>query len=310
MSGYINNNIMIHTDLLESFLALVEEGSFTFAADRMGLTQSTVSQQIRRLEAQLGQRLFHRSTHRVTLLPEGERLLPHARRILGAIMDAENDFAAPNVTGHVNLGVAEDFATSRLPDILRRFRRFYPGVTLQIEVGLSGNLLDKLHAGFFDIALIKTRTATQQSEPLMADPLVWVASPEEPDLYNQRPLPLALHPEPSLSRNMALEALNAARIPFTITHTSLSITGLRAGVIAGLGISAFGRSFIPDGVQIIDARTAGLPLLPDLPFVLEQQKGTQGSQAVTALIRAIHENVALLDQHTLPLSQGLRKASP
>ncbi|NLI27238.1 MAG: LysR family transcriptional regulator [Acetobacter sp.] len=293
---------MIDTDLLESFLAVAEERNFTFAAARMGLTQSTISQHIRRLETQLGQQLFQRSTHRVALLPEGERFLPHARRILDAIADAERDLTTPGVTGHVRLGVAEDFATSRLPDILRRFRRFYPGITLQIEVGLSGNLLDKFHTGAFDIVLVKSRTATQQAVPLMADPLVWVASPEEPDICKQRPLPLALHPEPSVSRSMALEALHAAHIPFTITHTSLSITGLRAGVIAGLGISVFGRHFIPDGVQIIDAAMAGLPRLADLPFILEHQEITKDNQAVAALIRAIHENVALLDQHTLPSS--------
>ncbi|MBS0979495.1 LysR family transcriptional regulator [Acetobacter thailandicus] len=292
---------MIDTNLLESFLAVAEQKSFTFAAERMGLTQSTVSQHIRRLEGQLEQRLFHRSTHNVTLLPEGERLLPHARRILSAIGDAERDFATPGVTGHVSMGVAEDFATSRLPDILKRFRRFYPGITLQIEVGLSGNLLDKFHSGFFDIVLVKTRTSTHQTMPLMADPLVWVASPDEPDLYRQRPLPLALHPDPSVSRNMAIEALNAAHIPFIITHTSLSITGLRAGVIAGLGVSAFGRHFIPDGVHIIDAVSVGLPVLPDLPFVIEQQKGMADNQAVSALIRAIHENVSMLDQHTLSM---------
>lgn len=303
MSWNHNNYIMIDTDLLESFLAVAEENNFTLAAARMGLTQSTISQHIRRLEAQLGQQLFQRSTHRVALMPEGERFLPHARRILSAIGDAERDLATPGVTGHVRMGVAEDFATSRLPDILRRFRRFYPGVTLQIEVGLSGNILDKFHSGFFDLVLVKTRTSTEQAVPLMADPLVWVASPEEPEICRQRPLPLALHPEPSVSRSMALEALNAAHIPFVITHTSLSITGLRAGVIAGLGISVFGRHFIPDGVQIIDSASAGLPSLPDLPFILEYQKRMQDNQAVTALIKAIHENVALLDQHTLPASQ-------
>ncbi|MCG4272524.1 LysR family transcriptional regulator [Acetobacter senegalensis] len=293
---------MIDTDLLESFLAVAEERNFTFAAARMGLTQSTISQHIRRLESQLGQQLFLRSTHHVALLPEGERFLPHARRILNTIEDAERDLAAPGVTGHVRLGVAEDFATSRLPDILRRFRRFYPGITLQVEVGLSGNLLDKFHTGFFDIVLVKTRSSTQQALPLMADPLVWVISPDEPDLCKQRPLPLALHPEPSVSRSMALEALSAAHIPFVITHTSLSITGLRAGVIAGLGVSVFGRHFIPDGVKIVDAIAADLPPLSDLPFSLEYQKIKQDNQAVDALIKAIHENVALLDQHTLPSS--------
>lgn len=304
VSGFINKSIMLDTGLLESFLAVVEEGSFTLAAERIGRTQSTVSQQIRRLEEQLGQRLLHRSTHHVTVLPDGERLLPHARRILGAIMEAERDLSGSSLSGHVSLGVAEDFATSRLPDILRRFRRFYPQVTLQVEIGLSGNLKDKLHAGFFDAILIKTKTVSEGAEPLMADPLVWVASLDDPMIYRQRPLPLALHPEPSVTRGMVIEALKAAGIPFTIAHTSLSITGLRAGVIAGMGISAFGRSFIPDGMQIIDTQAMDLPRLADLSFVVELQDSKHDSLAVTALIQAIRENIALLDQHTLP--QGAR----
>ncbi|MBB2205868.1 LysR family transcriptional regulator [Gluconacetobacter takamatsuzukensis] len=291
---------MLDNALLESFLAVVEEGSFTQAAERLGLTQSSVSQHIKRLETQVGRSLLHRSTHRVGLLPDGERLLVHARRILGAVMEAERAFGAPMVSGHVSVGVAEDFATSRLPDILRRFRRFYPHVILQIEIGLSANLIDKLHAGFFDVILAKTRTPSEGAEPLMTDQLMWVAAPDEPMLYAQRPLPLALHPEPSISRRMVIEALHAAAIPFQIAHTSLSITGLRAGIVAGLGISVFGRSFIPEGLLIIDEAEAGLPRLPSLPFVVELQKGAEGSPAVQALVQAIRENVAMLDRHFDP----------
>ncbi|NHN89756.1 LysR family transcriptional regulator [Acetobacter conturbans] len=291
---------MLDNVLLESFLAVVEEGSFTMAAERLGLTQSSVSQQIRRLENQIGKRLFRRSTHQVLLLPDGERMLGHARRILDAIMEAERDFATSSVSGLVCLGVAEDFATSRLPDILRHFRRSYPDVTLQIEIGLSANLLRKLHAGEFDIVLAKTKVSPAGAESLMSDPLVWVMAPDEREIALQRPLALALHPEPSISREMVIESLERASIPFRIAHTSLSITGLRAGVLGGLGISVFGRGFVPDGLEIIDQSEVGLPELPALPFVLERQKGTQANVAVEALVRAIRENVSRLDHHRFP----------
>lgn len=293
---------MIDTTLLESFLTVVEEASFTQAADRLGLTQSSVSQQIKRLENQIGRRLLQRSTHKVTLLPDGERLLVHARRICGAIQDAEREFSAPGVSGFVHMGVAEDFATSRLPDILRRFRRIYPDVTLQIEIGLSVNLLQKLHEGVFDIVLAKARQSAKGAEPLLDDPLVWVAAPEEPEIGTLRPLPLALHPEPSISRAMVIETLEQCAIPFRIAHTSLSITGLRAGVLAGLGLSVFGRSFVPEGLEVLDHEAVGLPPLPALPFILEKQKGSEGNAAVDALIKAIHENLALLDRRRFPIA--------
>src|SRR6201981_88186 len=114
---------MLDLELLRSFVSVVDAGGFTRAGERVHRTQSTVSQQIRRLEEDLGQLLLDRSGKDVTPTEAGERLLSYARRLLSLAEEARDVVAQPSKEGAVRLGIPEDFAAYRLGKQLRSFLR-------------------------------------------------------------------------------------------------------------------------------------------------------------------------------------------
>src|SRR5213080_2148927 len=131
---------MLDLELLRSFVAVVDAGSFTRAGERVHRTQSTVSQQIRRLEDVIGRPLLHRNGKQATPTEEGERLLSYARRILALAEEARDVVARPAGDGVVRLGIPEDFAAYRLAEVLSGFARSRPGLRLDVRCGLSVRL--------------------------------------------------------------------------------------------------------------------------------------------------------------------------
>src|SRR6202021_1161436 len=117
---------MLELELLRSFVWVVESGGFTRAGERVHRTQSTVSQQIRRLEEDVGQPLLNRTAKDVTPTEAGERLLSYARRLLSLAEEARDVVTRPGHEGAVRLGVPEDFAAYRLAKILGAFFRSPP----------------------------------------------------------------------------------------------------------------------------------------------------------------------------------------
>lgn len=113
---------------LRTFLAVAQTLSFTQAARRLGIRQSTVSQHVRRLEGAAGRQLFTRDTHRVDLTEDGEAMLGFARSILSAHERAAAFFAGTRLRGRLRFGASEDFVLTRLPEILESFRRDHPEV--------------------------------------------------------------------------------------------------------------------------------------------------------------------------------------
>src|SRR5258705_5195584 len=128
---------MLDLDLLRSFVSVVDAGGFTRAGERVHRTQSTVSQQIRRLEDTLGRELLHRNGKQATPTEEGERLLSYARRILALAEEARDVVARPAGDGVVRLGIPEDFAAYRLAEGLSGFAPSPPGLRLDGRCGLS-----------------------------------------------------------------------------------------------------------------------------------------------------------------------------
>src|ERR1700742_1822233 len=120
--------------LLATFLAVEQTGSFTRAAARLGLRQPTVSQHIRRLEEQVGRTLVLRDTHSVALTADGEAMVGFARNIVAATEQAAAYFSGDRPSGGLRIGIADDLALTRLPQILRDFRREHPLVDFELTV--------------------------------------------------------------------------------------------------------------------------------------------------------------------------------
>lgn len=254
---------MFEPDLLTTFVTVAKARSFTEAGRRLGLRQSTVSQHIRRLEGAASRRLLVRDTHSVALTTDGEAMLGLAQSILEANERALRYFAGSQLRGRVRFGASEDFVQSRLPEVLREFTRVHRAVDLELTVGLSGGLLQALDAGELDLVLAKRRPGEDRGRLVRREELVWVGN--DPALADPvLPLPLILYPPPSISRAIALEALERTGRNWRIVCTSSSFSGLNAAALAGLGVTVHGEGFVPAGLTPLPA----LPELGHIEFVL------------------------------------------
>src|ERR1700683_4923722 len=186
---------MLDPVLLQTFLAVVQTRSFTRTAERLGLRQSTVSQPRRKLEQEAGRRLFVRDTHSVTMTADGEATLKFARSILAANERAERYFAGSELRGRLRFGASEDFVTSLLPEVLREFVRTHPLVDVELTVGLSGELNEKLGRGELDLVCGKRRPGEEGGRLIWRDRLVGVSGERSP-FDPSAPTPLILYPPP------------------------------------------------------------------------------------------------------------------
>jgi DNA-binding transcriptional LysR family regulator len=274
--------------LLRSFLVVAEVRSFTAAARKLGLQQSTVSQHIKRLEQDVGRRLLVRDTHTTTLTADGAAMVEFASRIVEIEERARTHFAASALRGRVRLGVSEDFVLARLTSVLKNFRRFNPSVDLELSVGLSEPLYEKLENGELDLLFSKRRKGDDRGQTVWREKLVWIAS-DDFDFTLERPLPLVAFPPPSITRSMAIEALENAGRDWRVTCTSGSLSGILAAVEAGLGISAQSRYLTPALLMSLpSAAAASLPELGEVEFVVVSANRAM-APPVAALAQAMSE---------------------
>ncbi|MFI7026327.1 LysR family transcriptional regulator [Micromonospora sp. NPDC049900] len=269
---------------LRSFLAVAQALSFTRAAARLGLRQSTVSQHVRRLEAETGRPLFVRDTHSVELTVDGEAMVTFARDILDAGDRARRHFATGPVRGRLRLGVSDDLISTHLPRVLRDFRHRHPLVHLELTVDLSGTLHHRLDAQQLDVVFAKRLVGQDRGRLVWRDRLIWLAAPGH-RLGPDEPVPLVAYPPPSISRAQALDALGAAGRAWQLACTSTSLGGLVAATRAGLGVMAHSAELVPPG--LVPAPTGHrLPPLGEVEFVLLHRDGAP-ADTVAALAEAI-----------------------
>lgn len=253
-------------ELLRSFVAVVQTGSFTAASERVSLSQSTVSQHIRRLEEILDCPLLERDTRNVHMSRKGEAAYRYAGQILGLMDEAFTALSGPALDGRVRLGLSEDFASARLTHALGDFLQRNPNVELNIATGMSGDLFRDLDEDKYDLVLAKRVSGSRRGQLIRTERLFWCVGANSPLTGAEATLPLALHPEPSVSRARVLETLQAIGRPYTITAVSSSVAVLKAAAMAGLGISAFAGYVVPQDLVRLEA---GMPDLGHLDFVID-----------------------------------------
>src|SRR5580700_8516355 len=162
---------------LEYFIAVAEEANFTRAAERVHISQSGVSAQVRQLERELGQPLLDRSGRSVRLTEVGAAVLPYARAALDAVADARLavDQLAGLVRGQVSVGMVSGCALPVLAELLAEFHDRHPAVAITLTEGGSDRLVELLHEGQIDLALIGAAggaTAGVESVVILEEALV------------------------------------------------------------------------------------------------------------------------------------------
>src|SRR5580658_230603 len=214
-------------DLLRTFVAVVEAGSFTKAAATVHRSQAAVSMQIKRLEGMLGNTLFE-----------------YARRVIDLHEEAWSAIVRPEVTGRVVLGAPDDYVSSLLSPVLRRFSNLYPHVEIEIVCAQSTALAPMLADNKIDLAFV-TRDRKLRGEYVRSEPMVWVGASEDTPVLAASPLPVGLYEPGCVARSHTLAALDGARIRYRAAYSSASLMGLVATVDAGLSVVALTRCSVP-----------------------------------------------------------------
>ena len=282
---------MLDTDQLRSFLAIVDSGSFTRAAERVNKTQSAVSMHVRRLEEQLGCALFVKQGRGARLTSEGEQLIEFARRIMQAEAGAMAALSRKGLKGAVRLGIPDDYAEAYLADILTRFNHRHPLVEIAVTCENSIELAALVHGGALELALVTDHDGLQGFELVREEPLCWTASSRF-KVPRGEPVPLALGSSACVWRRVTDEALEGRRENVRSLFVSKNYTAIVTVVRAGLAATVLPAGMIGEGLRTLGPAD-GLPNLPLTRMGLIRSAGAPSEEA-KALADAVRATIAEL----------------
>ncbi|HEY6259049.1 MAG TPA: LysR family transcriptional regulator [Xanthobacteraceae bacterium] len=262
----------IPTDLLRTLVAVIDLRSFTKAAQSLGVTQPAVSAQIKRLQYLLGYEVLDKSAPGVSLTPRGEIVVNNARRLL-SVNDEILHLTSGRVAGQtIRVGIPVDYAGSRIPATLSRFRERWPDVSYNVSSAAVEEMLRDLRHGELDIVLaLFTEKPTIEARHTWTQELVWVYS-DAVKLDAEGPVPLVSYGGESVCHRAAVAALHRAGLDCNFVFTSQSNVSLLAAVAAGFGVMG-----VPRGRAVRNKlaiwEDAPLPKLPELHCALLVREG-------------------------------------
>jgi DNA-binding transcriptional LysR family regulator len=245
--------------LLRTFVAVAETGRMTGAAKVVHLTQGAVSQQIKRLERLLQQRLFDRRTDSARLTRDGEKLIMQAHRLIALNDEVVDQMRELDFTGEVRVGVAHDIVRKMMPPILRRFRQAHPNVLITLVSDTTRKLKVALRDNEIDLAVLTESERGERGQFLLTDRLMWVGATGG-EAYRRRPLSIALGQEDCGFRAAAIKALAGARLPWRAICQEGSLESVFATLEADMAIAMFLSRTVPDRLEALRGRE--LPRLP------------------------------------------------
>ncbi|MFC4237972.1 LysR family transcriptional regulator [Thalassospira xianhensis] len=254
------------SDLLRSFVAFAECGSFNRAADRIGRTPSAFSMQMKRLEDIVGSTLFEREGRNVLLTADGITFVGYARRMLSLQDEAMGKMRGQDSSRPIRIGCPDDYTQKILPVVLRAIRMAHPDAKFFISVNPTILLHRMLDQGELDISIISRSEKGEEGYFLRHEPGVWVSSPiHKQHLAN--PLSLVLPAEDCKFHAWAIDAISKADRPFTLFATTRQAASLLHLVRDGLGVAALAAASVTDEFQILESRD-GFPPLPAVGVAL------------------------------------------
>lgn len=332
-------------DVLRSFVAGVDLGSFGRAADRLGRSTSAISAQMKKLEEQAGVPLLRKAGRGLALTEAGETMLAYGRRLLELNDQAARAVQGGELSGRVRLGMQEDFGEMVLPQVLGQFARAHPKVRIEARVARNAELLERLAVGQLDLVLAWDHDArVPHAERLLDLPMRWIG-PAQPthaasrhgadigtgtgtgsgtgdgnghrDRIGSRDgdgdVPLVAFEAPCLFRTCATDALDRAGLHWLPAFTSPSLAGLWAAVSAGLGLAVRTPLGLPAGVRALAPGEQGLPALPSIALSLYRAQAQPDSVTVALgdiVRRCIQDSAAAWAAPAASSSPSSPTASP
>ena len=261
---------------LRSFTAVADAGGVTRAAALLNLTQSAVSMQLKRLEESLGLTLLDRSGRTIALTAQGEQLLAYARRLLALNDEAWGRLTHPAFEGALDFGVPHDIIYPHVPGVLRQFSAEYPRVKLQLHSLYTSGLKELFARGEMDLIMTTEAGVDPGGETLTREPLVWTGA-QGGQAWKARPLRFGSCGH-CVFKRPALEALEAAGIPWELVVDSISPAAVEASVAADLAVSVQMAGAVPAHSEAI--RHGGA--LPELPEHFVNMYVSEGARAPVA----------------------------
>ncbi|AJP55890.1 LysR family transcriptional regulator [Pandoraea vervacti] len=283
---------------LRTFIAIHDAGSISAAAEQIFLSQSSVSEQLKKLEARAGQPLLVRSRKGMRPTPAGTRLMTYARQIAALSEAAFEDLQGVLLDGELRIAITDYYRPQDVGRVLKRFTSLYPRLRLHVsamqssqiertaltgehfDVGLALRLLNEEVSASDEVTGERTSATLVRRERL-----VWAMSATSSEPLDM-PLPLITLPRPCALQTLVVNVLERHKIPYRVSHSAAGVAGMQLALGAGLGISCLNESALtPD--LVVCPTSLGLPPLPRAEFHL-----LPGHADETDLIR--HARNALL----------------
>ena len=276
--------VNLPTNMLRSFVAIVDTGSMLNASEQVFVTQSALCFLITRLEELIQQPLFIRDGRRLSLTPVGELMLGYARRVLSVHDEALAAIHAGRFSGPVRIGMVQDFADMLLTGLLARFAELHPDAQIFARVAGTAELEDMLERSHLDVVI--GYAAPGHAHAIRTATTHWLG---EESLLEKDVLPLAVLEKPCRFREAAIAALDAERRPWRIAVETPNLTTLRAAVAAGLGVTCRTDIFMRD----LPALNAGaLPHLPDVSCILLSREA--GGETIEHLVGLAVDSILMV----------------
>lgn len=279
-------------DNLRTLVAVVDLGSYTKAAERVGRTQPAVTLQIQKLQELAGCRIMKAGGRDFALTENGELLLRYARQILRLNDEIASRLQRRKPEGVVRIGLPTDYAVAFLQRVLANFVEQHKDVELEISCQLSAVTMQRLADDELDLAI--AMYSEYQSDSLAyswAERPIWVTA-ENSETHQKNPVPIAAHDKGCEYRERMIRALDSIGRPWRIAYVSPGISGLQEAVKAGFGVSALTKRTLLRGMQVL-TEADGFPALPDIRIGLHYKHSNLSTAAlmlVSYIVQSLHDS--------------------
>jgi len=277
-------------ELLKAFVAVAETGGITKAEARIHRTQSTISQQIARLEDNLSTTLFDRSKRTVQLTERGRQYLDYARRILALDQESRALINDQDRLRVLRIGISDNYTRTGWADLIIAFNRTNPNFRTAVKTDQSGMLQTHMDEGHLDIAICNELNEPTDARAYRLTKLHWFAA-QNSDIHKEHPLPLILYPPGCAYRTRALTALESAGIPWRIAFETPDWQSIRTAAKEGLGVTLLDNMNHIENVQALTP-AKGLPKVAPVFQTLRVRPGAEGDAHIQDLAERFVEIVS------------------
>jgi DNA-binding transcriptional LysR family regulator len=232
-------------------MLVADSGTVSATAAVLNRTQAAVSMQIRKLESLIGRQLFARTPKGLELTTDGVLLIPYAREMLTLNDQVIRRLAGNKLEGRVRLGVVEDFAATRLVDILAAFRAQNPTVHIDIIVESNRRLAAMFENDVLDVVICDTTTVHRKPIFVWNENLFWAARSDFL-LSSGQSLPIIMFEDTCPWKERCVAALSNRSLRWAIVCDASTLVAMATAVRVGVGIGPMIASTIPEGCQALE----------------------------------------------------------